>query len=162
MIRPFIPADLPAICAIQAHCPQAAQWRESDYQRLADDDGGTILVAEISGATTPQIAGFCAYLRLGEEAELRNLAIHPTQQRKGIARALLVEGAGRMRKLGVRQIFLEGRASNQPALALYHSLGFRLLYKRRNYYHHPEEDALVMACDVTRSSEPIELHRELT
>ena len=119
-------------------------------------------MAELAGEAPPRVAGFAAFVPLGEEAELRNLAVDPAQQGKGIGRALLVEGLGRMRELGVKQLFLEVRASNQPALALYGSLGFRLLYTRRNYYHDPDEDGLVMAHDFTPSSESRGLNQELT
>ncbi len=148
MIRPFIDSDLAAIHAIQARCPQAAQWREEDYLRLARDAAGLILVAEIPGANHEEISGFAAFHRLGEEAELHNLAVDPVHQRKGIARALLAEGFRRMREFEVLSVFLEVRASNQPAAALYASLGFRVIHIRRNYYQNPEEDGLVMRCDI--------------
>jgi [ribosomal protein S18]-alanine N-acetyltransferase len=152
MVRSFADADLAAIYAIQRNCPQAAQWRAEDYLRLAGEDGGVILVAEIAGANEREIAGFAAFYRVGEEAELRNLAVDPAQQRKGIARALLAEAFLRMRELGVRRFFLEVRALNQTALALYGSLGFRLLYTRRNYYQDPADNGLVMGCDIENFS----------
>ena len=40
---------------------------------------------------------------------------------------------------------LEVRASNAAALSLYESEGFEIVGRRRNYYHHPAEDALVMS-----------------
>jgi [ribosomal protein S18]-alanine N-acetyltransferase len=87
-----------------------------------------------------------------DEAELRNLAIHPTYQRKGIARALIKEGIRTLQESGARRLFLEVRASNEPALAFYASTGFQLLYKRHDYYKNPTEDALVMACDISPES----------
>jgi hypothetical protein len=42
----------------------------------------------------------------------------------------------------------------QPTgLAFYRAAGFQLLYTRHDYYQEPVEDALVMACDITPSSE---------
>ena len=162
MIRPFSPADLSAVCEIQRKCPQAGQWREEDYLRLATDEGGTILVAEVANANQREIAGFAAFLCLRDEADLRNLAVDPARQRKGIARALLTAGLGAMQSSGVQKLFLDVRASNQPARALYASLGFHLMYTRRNYYHEPEEDGLVMACEMNRHAEAKGLHGELT
>jgi ribosomal-protein-alanine N-acetyltransferase len=89
-----------------------------------------------------------------DEAELRNIAVDPPHQRKGIARALLAEGIRTLQQAGVRQLFLEVRASNQPALAFYAAAGFQLLYTRHNYYHDPVEDALVMACDISAILSP--------
>jgi [ribosomal protein S18]-alanine N-acetyltransferase len=148
MVRGFASHDLAAIVAIQARCPDTAQWCEEDYRRMAADPNGAILVAELPGAPSPQVAGYAALQRIGEEAELRNLAVEPRHQRTGIARALLDAGIGAMARFGVRQLFLEVRVSNQPARALYRAVGFRLLSTRRHYYHDPDDDALVMAIDI--------------
>ena len=147
-IRPFDDADLAAIHAIQLQCPQAAQWRPEDYLLLARVRGGTVLVAEIAGANPPEVAGFVAFHRVMDEAELRNLAVHPAHQRKGIARALVEAGFRALQASGARRLFLEVRASSQPALAFYASTGFQLLYTRRDYYENPVEDARVMARDI--------------
>ena len=41
-------------------------------------------------------------------------------------------------------IFLEVRTSNQAAQALYKKFGFESLGIRKNYYHEPQEDAVIM------------------
>ena len=48
------------------------------------------------------------------------------------------------RARGVASLYLEVRASNQAAIALYERFGFRDVGRRRNYYQHPTEDARVM------------------
>jgi len=141
-----------AVYAIQQRCPRAAQWREEDYLLLSLDPGGTILVAELASGLPPEIAGFAVFYRVRDEAELRNIAVHPVHQRKGIARALLAAGIRSLEGAGARRIFLEVRASNQTAIALYLTAGFNRLYARRDYYRDPVEDALVMACGVTAVS----------
>ena len=45
-VRQFVEQDLAAILAIQSKCPEAAQWREEDYTRLARDPAGILLTAE--------------------------------------------------------------------------------------------------------------------
>ncbi len=147
-VRPCAGNDLAAVYAIQLKCPQAAQWRQEDYLQLAGDPGGTILVAEIEDASPPEIAGFAVFHGVMDEAELRNIAIDPSHQRKGIARTLLNKGFRVLHESGVRQLFLEVRASNHPALAFYASTGFKWLYTRRDYYQNPVEDGLVMARDI--------------
>jgi ribosomal-protein-alanine N-acetyltransferase len=145
--------DLAAIYAIQLKCPEAAQWRQADYAYLFRDPLGTILVAEVEDANLPSVAGFAAFHRVLDEAELRNIAIDPIYQHKGLARALLAAGVRTLQEFGVGRIFLEVRTSNRPALAFYQAAGFRLLYTRHDYYHDPVEDALVMAYDITPLSE---------
>ncbi|MGA3327455.1 MAG: ribosomal protein S18-alanine N-acetyltransferase [Terriglobia bacterium] len=147
-VRAFDANDLAAVYAIQTRCSQAAQWRQEDYLHLARDPGGTILVAEIEAASSPEVIGFAVFHRVMDEAELRNLAIDPAHQRKGIARALLAAGIRAMQESGVGRLFLEVRASNQPALGFYASAGFQLLYTRREYYQDPVENGLVLARDI--------------
>jgi ribosomal-protein-alanine N-acetyltransferase len=153
IVRPFADADLAAVHAIQSKCPQAAQWRPEGYLHLAGEPGGLILVAEIEAGGPPEVAGFAAFHRVLDEAELRNLAVAPAHQRQGIARALLEEGIRTLQRAGARRIFLEVRPSNYPALAFYASAGFKFLCARGSYYQDPAEDALVMACDMTLSSQ---------
>jgi [ribosomal protein S18]-alanine N-acetyltransferase len=150
-LRAFADHDLAAVGAIQLKCPQAAQWRAEDYLQLVHDPGGTILVAESDAPGAPGVTGFVAFHRVMDEAELRTIAIDPSHQRRGIARALLQAGIQVMQNFGVRKMFLEVRASNRPALALYRATGFELAYTRHGYYHDPVEDALVMACDINPS-----------
>jgi len=150
-VRPCSDDDLPTIHAIQLKCPQAAQWRLEDYTQLARDPLGTILVAEADDEYPPRVAGFAAFHRATDEAELRNMAVDASHQRRGIARALLAAGIRALQSSGVSRLFLEVRASNQPALALYASAGFNVLHTRRDYYHDPAEDALVMARDINPS-----------
>ena len=149
MIRLFADDDVAAIHTIQLMCPQAAQWRREDYLHLARNPGGTILVSELEAVSPPVIVGFAAFHRVWDEAELRNIAVDPSHQRQGIARALLQAGIRSMQESGVCRLYLEVRASNQPALAFYASAGFRLLYTRHDYYPDPVEDAWVMGPDIS-------------
>jgi [ribosomal protein S18]-alanine N-acetyltransferase len=152
-IRAFADDDLVAVYAIQLKCPQAAQWRPEDYRHLAHDPGGTIVVAEHEGADLSEVAGFAAFHCVMEEAELRNIATDPAHQRRGVARALLAAGIRAMQEFGARKLFLEVRASNQPALAFYASIGFQLQYTRHDYYQDPVDDALVMSFTIAPSSD---------
>ena len=144
-IRPFAGNDLVRVCAIQAKCPQAAQWLGGDYLHLAGSPVGMILVAEVEAQAPPEVVGFAAFHRVDDEAEVRNVAIDPAHQRQGIARALVEAGIRNLVEFGARRIFLEVRASNLPACELYASVGFTLLSTRKKYYQNPDEDALVLA-----------------
>ena len=45
---------------------------------------------------------------------------------------------------GLAFLTLEVRASNYAAITLYGSRGFRGEGRRKNYYDHPKEDAIIM------------------
>ena len=46
-----------------------------------------------------------------------------------------------LKEKGAASVYLEVRASNAPAIALYTSLGFKEYGVRKNYYTSPREDA---------------------
>ncbi len=156
-IRSFTENDIAAILAIQRQCPQAAQWKPQDYLELAREPGAVILVANLEPSNAPEVAGFAAFHQVLDEAELRNLAVHPSHQRKGVASALLGGVILRLQESGAKTLYLEVRPSNQPARAFYSAAGFRLDYTRPNYYRNPAEDALVMALEISSASHPSRL-----
>ena len=137
--------DLEAIVSIQSRTPQAAQWTQADYANLAGDPLGLILVVEFDNMSPATIAGFAAFHQVMDEAELRNMAVDPAHQRQGLGRELLAEGRRRLLEQGVRQIYLEVRASNISAQRLYYSAGFGLRSRRKDYYSDPREDGLVLS-----------------
>ena len=44
--------------------------------------------------------------------------------------------------------YLEVRVSNKAAIALYQSLGFEHIGRRKGFYRHPTEDALLMKASL--------------
>ncbi|KHD46252.1 ribosomal protein S18-alanine N-acetyltransferase [Streptococcus hongkongensis] len=86
-----------------------------------------------------QLIGFLSIQQLVGELELTNIAVKRDYQGQGIGAQLMAELVDYD-----LPIFLEVRASNLAAQALYKSCGFAALAIRKNYYHNPVEDALVM------------------
>lgn len=131
MIRAATAGDLPAIAAIQAASPEAAQWDPASY--LERDCN----VASVGG----RIVGFLVTREVGPgEREILNLAVGPAERHTGIARRLLGDTLARCKGAW----FLEVRASNSAAIRLYQSAGFQRAGRRPDYYYAPPEDAIVM------------------
>jgi len=160
-IRSLAAADLDAVLTIASASPEAPIWRRSDYALFAADapqDNPRLLRAGLiaqTGPTAPVLGFACAtLLRDGEEnrAELDTLAVRPAARRQGIGGALLEAVLAWAGQNGARQVSLEVRASNLPALALYSRLGFRPAGRRPGYYADPAEDALILGRAVTRGS----------
>ena len=78
--------------------------------------------------------GFLVCRVVGDQAEILTLAVHPDARRKGEARALLSEVEALAQARGAREIFLEVRADNLAAKALYDSAGYVAAGYRKNYY----------------------------
>jgi len=88
--------------------------------------------------------GFCSWWLVLDEVHVNNFAVLPEHRRSGVASRLLervlADGAAR----GAYRATLEVRRSNEAALRLYEKFGFAVTAVRRNYYSHPEEDALIL------------------
>lgn len=90
------------------------------------------------------VVAYVCLWEIADELHITNIAVHPSQRRRGLGRSLLggVIEDGRAR--GLRVVVLEVRPSNREALPLYESFGFRVVGRRRGYYYDTGEDALVM------------------
>lgn len=98
--------------------------------------------AEPSGG---QVKGFIASRLIASEVHVNNVAVRAEDRRQGIGQALLWRVIEEGRRQRVQAAFLEVRASNRIAQALYERCGFRRQGVRRNYYSDPTEDAFVMS-----------------
>ncbi|HEX3753494.1 MAG TPA: ribosomal protein S18-alanine N-acetyltransferase [Rhizomicrobium sp.] len=86
--------------------------------------------------------GFILARAVGAEAEILTLAVAPAARRRGVGQALVTSAAAHARNLASAVMFLEVRAGNRAAIALYRRLGFLQVAVRKGYYD--GEDALVL------------------
>ncbi len=148
VIEPMCREDLPEILVIEvASFPHP--WTEEMFEsELARGDVSQILVARLTDAGTRQpLAGYVCVWVVGDEAHINNIAVDPRWRRRGIATALLDAALDLGRVRGARRAFLEVRASNLGAQALYQQFGFQAAGVRKRYYDHPVEDAVIMRRD---------------
>lgn len=151
--------DVDAVLAIE-QAVQAYPWTRGNFIDALGH--GYICRVEEDGG---EIRGYAVLMPLLDEAELLNIGVAEAQQRRGLGRAMLLEMLdmacewGRQAKppiggcsqKNMLRVFLEVRASNAAALALYRSSGFREIGVRRGYYQNSSgsEDAITMACKLT-------------
>jgi ribosomal protein S18 acetylase RimI-like enzyme len=81
--------------------------------------------------------------QVGDEGEVLTIAVREDARRRGLARAMLTALADRWRAHGAHTGWLEVRADNEGARALYASLGWTSAGRRRGYYD-DGTDAIVM------------------
>ena len=89
-----------------------------------------------------------AVLSIGaDEAHLLNICVRRDDQGHGLGRAIAVHMLERAARRGATVVYLEVRPSNRVAGALYASLGFREIGRRKDYYpaEMGSEDARVLA-----------------
>lgn len=118
----------------------ADPWSKGMLKGALDDKNMLLFTAEEDG----EILSYLMLLVIPPEGEILNLATSPEKRRMGLGECLMRECDLFCEEIGVDRLFLEVRVSNTPAVSLYQKQGFTAVGKRKNYYHHPREDALVM------------------
>lgn len=81
------------------------------------------------------------------EGYIDNIAVFPAARRKGVGRRLIEALVDWMEHHEGVFLTLEVRPSNEAAVLLYQSVGFREVGRRKGFYQDPEEDALLMTRD---------------
>lgn len=140
-IRPAVHNDIPVLVGIE-QAAASHPWSEALFESCFSDRYFNQVILSDSEA----VVGFYIAEYLAGEASLFDIAVHPLHQGQGLGRRLLQHFVQRGLELGAEQFFLEVRASNAPAIALYQSAGFIECGRRRNYYRSATacEDAIVM------------------
>jgi [ribosomal protein S18]-alanine N-acetyltransferase len=115
------------------------------YTELQGVNRGLMFVARAEKSATRTIAGYIVARETAGELHINNVAVREHYRRQGIGSALLNRIVEEGRRLGATTAFLEVRAGNVAARALYERCGFRAISRRTNYYSEPGEDAVVMS-----------------
>lgn len=84
---------------------------------------------------------WCA-IPTADEAELIRIAVAPEARRQGLARKLMEASERFLLDDGIDNLYLEVRASNTAARALYEAMGWKLQRLRKAYYR-DGEDAVI-------------------
>jgi ribosomal-protein-alanine N-acetyltransferase len=107
-----------------------------------------MLVARVAGSKQQErsysLGGYIVARMGADELHINNVAVRENYRRRGIGQTLLDRILEEGKRAGVARAFLELRAGNDAALALYEKCGFRVTARRQKYYSEPVEDALVM------------------
>lgn len=143
VLRAMGTRDLDAVLAIEAGAYSFPWSRGNFIDSLAAGYHARVLVDASAG-----IVGYFVAMAGVEEMHLLNITVAPAWQGRGLACAMLdaLEAYCRDRRLAM--LWLEVRASNQRARALYARRGFAEVGVRRGYYpaaFSKREDAVVMS-----------------
>ena len=132
-------ADLAqAIYAVMVDVYPVSPWALEQIQADLSQDQTWYAVA-YDGA---EVIGFLAVQENLFEAEVLQIAVKQTYQGQKIATALFDFLPAD------KEIFLEVRESNRPALLFYKKEKFEEIARRKAYYHAPMEDAIIMKREV--------------
>lgn len=81
-----------------------------------------------------------------DTADIDKVAVKKEYRNQKIATQLISKLESELKLKGVKEVFLEVRRSNLPAINLYKSNGYQKISERKNYYGN--EDALIFKKDL--------------
>ena len=141
ILRDMKETDLEAVLAIEG-AVHAHPWTRGNFS----DALRSGYQCKVYESETREVVGYAVLMLAVDEAELLDIAIVTSQQRKGLGKKLLHEMLALARHHAMRRMVLEVRASNVPALILYRGMGFSDIGLRRDYYPSGSgrEDAILM------------------
>jgi [ribosomal protein S18]-alanine N-acetyltransferase len=109
-----------------------------------------VLVAAVG----EEVVGYIVGRTVLDQGEILNLGVSLPARRRGVGRALVGGLLEAFAGAGVLTAYLEVRESNVPAQRLYATFGFQEVGRRRRYYRHPVEDAVVLRAAIPAVREP--------
>ena len=114
-------------------------WDEKSLEDSFEHDYNHLLMEKRDG----RVVGYVIYSDVQGDAELLRIAVDKRYRRKGIASSLMQSMLEELADAGAERVSLEVREHNISAVALYKKFGFVDIFVRTNYYHEPEDDALI-------------------
>jgi ribosomal-protein-alanine acetyltransferase len=145
-MRPATPGDLDAIMALERASFPGDAWSDAMMREELASPHGWYVVVEEAG----RLIGYAGMRapRGAADADIQTIAIAESGRGRGRGRALLRTLLEEAARRGVRNVFLEVRADNPVAQALYTSEGFFEVGRRARYYQPDDVDAIVMRVDL--------------
>ena len=117
-------------------------WQKQTLRNLLNEARYLILIVENYG----YLIGWSA----SGAAEIERVGVLPQVRGQGIGAVLVREAVAAFANRGGREVWLEVRADNQAARALYRKCDFEENGVRRNYYD-DGEDAVLMKREIVAS-----------
>lgn len=138
-VRSMEEQDIEQILLIE-QCSFPAPWTSNAYLSELKNKFASYFVL----LNQEQVIGYAGMWLFAGESHITTIAVHPDYRSRGYGRLLMVTLIEHSLKHNVDTMVLEVRVSNNTAIRLYHSLGFKKIGMRRNYYKETHEDAIVM------------------
>ena len=124
-------------------------WTKSQWEKELTDPKRICL--GIIDSETKKLLGLCCAWKVIDELYITFIAVYPMYKRKGLGKLLLLQLIKRSKLLQTNHIHLEVKNNNEPAIALYKSMGFKIIGIRSNFYR-DGSDALTLTKEINYKS----------
>lgn len=139
IVRELRETDLGRVLELEAELFAPDDWSEGMYREELAERTRAYRAYEVDGLVVAWGGVYC-----GSQAEILTIGVDPGWRRRGIGSRMLRELLAIAQERGAREVFLEVRADDPGARALYLNHGFEPLAIRERYYPRSGKDALVM------------------
>lgn len=138
VVRKFEPKDLSRVYEIECKSfkdPYHVMFLLNLYELYSE----SFFVAEKNG----YVVGYAISRRINDKGHIIAIAVDPPNRGRGLGKALMEATTETLKSLGVREVFLEVRASNKGAIRFYETLGFMRRGVLKSYYSDGEDGILL-------------------
>lgn len=132
--------DLEDLIDIETVCFASPWSKESIEKDLKTNKHALYIVAELAG----KVIGYLSVWNIIDEGHINNVAVSPLYRRQKIATIMMETMLSATKNAGIKRHTLEVRQSNEAAIKLYESLGFKPMGMRKGYYEDTGENAVIM------------------
>jgi ribosomal-protein-alanine N-acetyltransferase len=138
--------DLAAIMTLERTSFPTDAWSEAMMREELASPHGWYIVDDEAG----RLVGYAGLRAVSgaRDADIQTIAIAEVSRGRGRGRSLLQALLNEALRRGVSDVFLEVRADNPVAQALYVSEGFAEIGRKPRYYQPDDVDAVVMKLDL--------------
>lgn len=99
-----------------------------------------------------ELVAYVSLHHILDEATINTVYVAPEWRQYGLGTRLLAFVLEQLEARAILNLFLEVRADNTAARALYSGAGFDELVVRHGYYHAPTDDAIIMQKQLVRKA----------
>jgi ribosomal-protein-alanine N-acetyltransferase len=143
-IRKMTLEDVPVVAQID-RMSFSLPWPEHSFHyEVSDNRAARCFVAETEDK---RLAAMVVSWIIVDELHIATIATHPDFRRQGIGASILTAALKDALEAGVKRAFLEVRAGNEVAQAMYRNFGFEASGRRLKYYKDNGEDAILMTLE---------------
>ena len=142
IIRRMTFEDVKSVAQIEAEC-FSMPWSETSFEDSLAREDTVFLVCVDEG-----VVGYIGMYLSFEEGEITNVAVTPSYRQRGCGNLLIEAVKKEAKARNAECVILEVRVSNEPAISLYKKNGFEEIGIRKNFYEHPNEDAIIMKVGI--------------
>ena len=138
------PVYLNELYTIEVECFPGDSWSFESVKQSLDNPHSVVLGCIHEG----NLAGFINLFEVCGEAELNRIAVLKQYRNQGIAAFLIEQSFEFLKSKDCYRVVLEVRSLNKPAIELYKKYGFQTDCIRKDYYHNPSDDAILMSLNI--------------